>query len=141
VTILDLPGQVAMQPHVERLGSVPFDLLDRERAFPDGFDVVWMSQLVCCFSEEEIVSLLARARAALAPGGSVVVLETYWDHQSSAAARVSLQASSLYFAAIANGSSKMVHSEDLARCAARAGLTLVDEVRPIGISHTLQRFR
>jgi len=141
VTTLDLPGQIAMQPRVPRLESIPFDLLDHARPFPDPFDIVWMSQVVSCFSDDDMVSILRRARSALAPGGRVVVLETYWDHQTSAAARVSLQASSLYFAAIANGRSKMVHSADLARDAARAVLSLVDEVRPLGISHTLQIFR
>lgn len=137
VTILDLPGQVAMQPTAARLHAVAFDLRDRARPFPRGFDVVWMSQLVCCFPEEEIVGLLTRARAALAPGGAVAVLETCWDQQESAAARVSLQASSLYFTAVANGTSRMYHSDDLRRCAQAAGLAVVDEVRPLGISHTL----
>jgi SAM-dependent methyltransferase len=129
VTILDHPPQLeaaranAHKAGVEdRLRTEPMDLLDHSRPFPAGYDVVWMSQLLDCFGEADVVGLLRRAREALAPGGRVLVLETYWDRQPNGVARDSIMATSLYFTCMANGNSRMYHSADLLRCMAAAGL-------------------
>ncbi len=142
VTLLDHPGQLDIAAanarsaglH-ERIHTHPIELLDRARLFPTGFDVVWMSQCLDCFAEDDIVSLLQRGRAALTPGGTLYVLESYWDRQASDIGRNAVAALSLYFACIANGTSRMYHSDDLRRCVQRAGLVLESEVE-FG-SHTL----
>ena len=43
------------------------------------------------------------------------------------------------FTAVANGTSKMYHSDRMKHCIAAAGLRVVDEVDDIGVSHTLFR--
>jgi SAM-dependent methyltransferase len=143
VTMLDHPGQLAIaRKNAEAAGvsdmiaTHPIDLLDHGQPFPTGHDAVWMSQVLDCFGEDDVVDLLKRARAALTAEGRVYVVECYWDRQPTEAARVSLHGLSLYFASIANGTSRMYHSDDLRRCAAEAGLEL-DEDRTLGPWHTL----
>lgn len=143
VTILDHPGELAVARRNADAAGVgasvtthPIDLLDHAQPFPVGYDAVWMSQVLDCFAEDDIVALLERGRAALADGGRIYVVESYWDRQPADAARVSLHGLSLYFAAIANGTSRMYHSDDLVRCAARAGLTIESD-RSLGAWHTL----
>jgi hypothetical protein len=144
VTILDLPGQLEKaRSHVEaagighRVDGVPIDLLDAERAFPAGFDAVWMSQFLCCFSEDEIIHILRRGGSALGPGGFLYILDTYWDRQANPVAAYCLHASSLYFTAMANGTSRMYHSRDMLRCVEAAGLRVVEDIDGLGVAHTL----
>lgn len=143
VTMLDHPGELAIARENAIAAGVsdsivthPIDLLDHAQPFPRAHDAVWMSQVLDCFSEADIVRLLERGRDALAPGGSIYVVESYWDRQPAEAAQVSLQGLSLYFAAIANGTSRMYHSTDLLRCADAAGLD-VESDRTLGPWHTL----
>jgi len=141
VTILDHPGQlqVALQ-NAEAAGvraqvsGKAMNLLDHSQAFPGDFDVVWMSQCLDCFPEADIVRLLQRGREALNADGTLYVLEPYWDHQHIIG-RDSVIGLSLYFACMANGNSRMYHSDDMRRCIDEAGLTLISDER-IGF-HTL----
>jgi SAM-dependent methyltransferase len=142
LTLLDLPGQLAMAQ--QNLASVsgraafhPMDFLDRSQEFPAGQDAIWMSQFLDCFGEDDIVSILERARRALAPGGRIYIVDTYWDNQQHAAARFVLVMTTLYFTCLANGTSKMYHSEDMRRCVQRAGLRITKEVDGLTLSHTL----
>ncbi len=143
VTALDYPGQLArLRANVEaaggaaRLETMPIDLLDRTRAFPTGFDAVWMSQVLDCFSEDDVVSILERGKAALAPGGQLHVLESFWDRQPNDVGQLCLHGLSLYFTCMANGTSRMYHSEDLLELIPKAGLRVVAD-RELGVSHTL----
>jgi SAM-dependent methyltransferase len=144
VTLLDLPGQLAMaQQSIDASGQGtraayhPIDFLDPSREFPGGQDAIWMSQFLDCFGENEIVSILERARRALAPDGRIYIVDTYWDNQEHAAARFVLVMTSLYFTCLANGTSKMYHSDDMRRCVQRAGLKLEREVDDLTLSHTM----
>lgn len=144
ITITDLPGQISMaQARIEKAGlshRIKFNgcnLLDQSAKLPPGFDAVWMSQFLDCFSEAEIVSILKRCREALAPGGSVYILETFWDNQQFEASAFSLQQTSLYFTAIANGNSQMYHSRDFIKCVTDAGFEVTERTDGIGVSHTL----
>lgn len=144
ITIADLPGQVAMaQTRIEKkglAGRIKFyacNLLDPTQKLPGNFDAVWMSQFLDCFSEAEIVSILKRCREALAPGGSVYILETFWNSQQFATSAFSLQQTSLYFTAIANGNSQMYHSRDFIKCVTDAGFEVTEQTDQIGVSHTL----
>jgi predicted RNA methylase len=146
VTILDLPGQVAMANKniqanglEDRVFFHPINLLDAEAPFPKGADAVWMSQFLDCFSEEEIISILSRAKEAIGPDGAIYILETYWDRQKFEAAAFSLQQTSLYFTVIANGNSQMYHSKNMIQCIHKAGLYVEEDIDNIGISHTLFR--
>jgi hypothetical protein len=146
VTIADLPGQLSRalqnamdQGCADRISGQAVDVLVPDAKLPQGFDAVWMSQFLDCFSEEEIISILRRARASLNPDGNLYILETYWNRQRYEAARYSVINTSLYFAGVANGNSKMYHSERMVHCLEAAGLRLVEDIDDIGMSHTLFR--
>jgi len=92
-----------------------------------------------CFAKADIVSILKRSARALAPGGRIVVLETFWDRQKYAGASYNLQQTSLYFASMANGKSRIYDFDSVRECVSEAGLNL-DEVHDgLGVSHTLLR--
>lgn len=142
ITILDHAGQTAVAADNAsaaglgaRIQTCSLDLLDHTRDFPTGFDVVWMSQFLDCFPESDITALLRRGRAALNPDGILYVLESYWDRQASDIGRNAVTALSLYFTCIANGTSRMYHSDDLRHCVREAGLRIESESE-LG-SHTL----
>ncbi|MGC3948588.1 MAG: methyltransferase [Chryseolinea sp.] len=145
ITIIDLPGNVeTARSKIEELGYgnrisfYPCNVLDESNPFPNGFDAIWMSQFLDCFSEEEITSILKRCRGALAPGGKIFIMELFWDRQRFEASAFSLQQTSLYFTAMANGNSQMYDSKVFNKCIEAAGLRIVSETDNIGVSHTLQ---
>ncbi|MEZ4359276.1 MAG: class I SAM-dependent methyltransferase [Kofleriaceae bacterium] len=143
ITVLDHPGQlerlrenVRAAGHDRRLHTLALDLLDHHRAFPHGFDVVWMSQFLDCFAERDIAQLLARGKAALAPSGRLCILEAFWDRQPNDVAELCLQGTSLYFSCMANGEGRMYHSQDFLELLAEAGLRVVSD-EAVGTYHTL----
>jgi ubiquinone/menaquinone biosynthesis C-methylase UbiE len=144
VTILDLPGQTAAaRQNVAGLGlqaritTQAIDLLDHTRAFPQGFDAIWMSQFLVCFSEAEVLQLLKRAAAAMGPDSTLFILDTFWDRQEHEVASFCLQASSLYFTCLANGNSRMYKYSDLAAMIEAAGLQIEKTSGTLGICSTL----
>ncbi|MCT4638443.1 MAG: methyltransferase [Bacteroidales bacterium] len=144
VTILDLPGQLEMAAKnikengfEGRVEGHPINLLDHSNAFPKGHDVIWMSQFLDCFGEDDILELLKRAEAALDDEGALFINETYWDKQKYEPATYSLHHTSLYFTALANGTSRMYHSEDMYKLVEAAGLEVVDQIDDMGVSHTI----
>lgn len=144
ITIMDLPGYVeGAKGKLEELGYGhrisfhPGNVLDETQKFPQGFDAVWMSQFLDCFSDDEIVSILTRAKQALNADGHIFILETFWDRQRFEASAFSLQQTSLYFTAMANGNSQMYDSKVFLECVKRAGLEVVEDKDYIGVSHTL----
>jgi SAM-dependent methyltransferase len=144
VTILDLPAvvelarkNVADHGQSQRIAVQAIDLLDHSRAFPGGYDAVWMSQFLVCFPEEDVARLLERAAAALAPDGRLYILDTFWDRQAYEAATFSLQAISLYFTVLANGNSRMYKASDIAAIAEAAGLKIERTVDQLGLCSSL----
>lgn len=142
VTLVDLEGQLALAAanlagFEGRFTLAPGSLLDPEVVLPAGADVYWLSQFLDCFSEGEIRSILRRVRAAMRPDSRAFVLETYWDQQQHEAARFCVIGTSLYFACVANGNSRMYHSRVMKRLLRDAGLTITAEVPHVGLSHTL----
>ena len=127
VTVMDLPQQIEMlrrnvagQPGEDRIRTHAGNVLG-DAVYPEGFDAVWMSQFLDCFSDEQIVSITSKARKALRPGGRLYVMETFWDRQKYEAAAYCLTMTSLYFTVIANGNSKMYHSADMIEDLGKAG--------------------
>lgn len=144
ITIMDLPGyvetakeQIQKKGFGDRISFYPCDLLDESQKFPTGFDAIWMSQFLDCFSEAQIISILNRCKEGLTPEGSIYILETFWDCQRFEASAFSLQQTSLYFTVMANGNSQMYDSKIFIRCIEKAGLKVVDQKDYIGVSHTL----
>ena len=131
VTIMDLPQQLEMMREqtkglegADRIHSHGCNLLDRTVPFPTGFDAIWMSQFLDCFSEEEVTSILTRAAKSMNAQSKLYIMETFWDLQRFETASYCLAQTSVYFTAIANGNSKMYYSGDMARCVEEAGLKI-----------------
>jgi hypothetical protein len=148
VTIVDLPGQLELArtalsgvQGVERVAFHPANLLEPDAALPAGADLYWMSQFLDCFGESDIASILERVRRALPAHGRALVLETFWDKQRTDAARCCVIGTSLYFACVANGQSRMYHSGDVKRLARDAGLILDGEWHDVGLAHSLLSYR
>lgn len=147
VTVLDLPQQIDMMQEnisgkngAERIKGYGINLLDAQSSFPHGDggpDAIWMSQFLDCFSEDEIVSILTRAREAMTPDTKLFIMETFWDRQRFEPASFCLTMTSLYFAAMANGNSKMYHSEDMTRLIEKAGLTIENIYDELGQGHSI----
>jgi len=144
VTIVDLPGQADMaKKRMEELGLIdrvsfyPVNILDEEQKLPKGYDAIWMSQFLDCFSEPEIVSILKRCAEAIDEKGYVLILEAFWDTQRFETAAFCLQQTSIYFTALANGNSQMYDSRVFKKCINDAGFRIVEQVDNIGLSHTL----
>ncbi|MCB2195003.1 MAG: methyltransferase domain-containing protein [Bacteroidetes bacterium] len=144
ITIMDLPGQlnVALENakkagFEKQIKGYPTDILDHSQPFPTGFDAIWMSQFLDCFSEENILQILKRAAQSMTTNTSLFILETYWDRQQFDISTFCLNNTSLYFTAMANGNSRMYHSEDMIRLIEQAGLKIKDIRDNLGVSHTL----
>ena len=147
VTILDLPQQIGMmQDNVkgkygsERITGYGINLLDEKASFPmldEGIDAIWMSQFLDCFSMEEIVSILSRAKNAMTENSRIYIMETLWDRQRFEPAAFCLTMTSLYFTAIANGNSKMYNTEDMQVCIEQAGLKIEEIYDGLGQGHSI----
>lgn len=142
--LVDLPIQLDVAREglrqaglLERARCHPTDLLDPLSSLPLGYELIWMSQLLDCFSEEQMVSVLSKVRAALPRGARVWILELFWDRQRFEAAAFSLQQTSLYFACVANGNSQMYDSEVFLAVLPRAGLKATRLTDGVGGFHTL----
>lgn len=144
VTMCDLPGQlnvalenIASHGLSNSVSGYAINLLDPTTTLPTGHDVIWMSQFLDCFSEDEIVMILKKAADVMRDGDRLYILETYWDRQKYENAAFCLQQTSLYFTCIANGNSQMYDAAVMHQCIAKAGLKIVEEIDHLGISHTL----
>ena len=147
VTVIDLPAQIEMLKEnikgkngENRISGVGIDILDPDSKIPPregGLDAIWMSQFLDCFSMEQIVCILQKAKAAMSPGTRVYIMETVWDRQRFEPATFCLTMTSLYFSAIANGNSKMYNTEDLQSCIEKAGLEIEEIYDNLGQGHSI----
>ena len=147
VTILDLPQQIEMmqrniigKPGADRIKGHSINLLDKGVRFPRhrGIpDAIWMSQFLDCFSEEEIVNILSLAKQTMGSDTRLFIMELFWDRQRFEPAAFCLTMTSLYFTAIANGNSKMYHSDDMKRLVHEAGLEIETIYDGLGQGHSI----
>ncbi len=145
VTIMDLPQQLEMMRRqvkgkegAERISGYGIDLLSPESEFPEKkFDAVWMSQFLDCFSENEISNILSKATKSMDAHSRLYIMETFWDRQKYETAAFCLTQISLYFTALANGNSKMYHSEAMQRLVEKAGLQIETIHDSLGQGHSL----
>lgn len=146
VTIMDLPQQLGMmreqtagKPGADRIDGYGINLLDDSQKFPSDrhFDAIWMSQFLDCFSEDEILSILKRATGAMDKSTRLYIMETFWDRQKFEPATLCLTMTSLYFTAIANGNSKMYHSECMERLVEKAGMKVEKIYDGLGQGHSI----
>lgn len=147
VTVLDLPQQIEMmrtnilgKHGAERISGYGINLLDEKALLPrreGGLDAIWMSQFLDCFSMPQIVSILRRAREVMDSRTRIYIMETLWDRQRFEPATLCLTMTSLYFAAIANGNSKMYSTEDMEQCISEAGLRVEQIHDGLGQGHSI----
>lgn len=144
VTLADLPQQCKMAQQnlskyaeSDRISYHPCNVLSEKTTFPINQDVIWMSQFLDCFSDDEIISIVKKAVAVMNSNTRLYIMETFWDNQKYDAAAYCLQQTSLYFTCIANGNSQMYRSDIFIDLLNKAGVEVEEMHHPIGISHTV----
>lgn len=113
------------------------NVLDKNSELPEGYDIIWMSQFLDCFSDDEVIFILQKCHRALNEGGRVFVNELFWDRQRFEASAFSLQMTSLYFTTMANGNSQMYDSKVFLELIDKAGFEVVVQRDNIGQVHTI----
>ncbi|MEA3456005.1 MAG: class I SAM-dependent methyltransferase [Campylobacterota bacterium] len=143
-TIVDLPEQLALAKEniqkenlEEHIDLLPLDVLDHSQPMPDGYDIIWMSQFLDCFKEEDIVDLLKRTKKAMKPTARLYIMEPLWDKQRFETSAYCIINTSPYFTAMANGYSKMFHSRDMIDAIEKAGLEVLEEIDNVGICQNI----
>ena len=146
VTTVDLPQQLAMMREqtagkngADRIDGYAMNMLDPSAQFPADLhpDLIWMSQFLDCFSEDEILSILKRAAKVMGPDSRLAIMETFWDRQKYEPASFCLTMTSLYFTVMANGNSKMYHSDDMSRLVDQAGMVVEEIHDGLGQGHSI----
>lgn len=139
VTILDLAGQLNIAKKnleslnlQERTTFNSINLLDPQSKIPQGANVIWMSQFLDCFSKEEIINILKKVNLAADKDCKIYILEPFWDLQKYEAATFSLNHTSLYFTAIANGNSKMYSFSEMIDCIKSSELKVEEVFNNVG---------
>ena len=144
VTILDHANQlkiakerISEKGFADRIDLKPIDLLDHSKPFPEGHDVIWMSQFLDCFGKEDVIAILKRAHSAMTEGSCLYVMETFTDKQRYQTAKFCLDMTSLYFTAMANGVSRMYPTSQFYPLIEAAGLSIAQETHNIRMGHSL----
>lgn len=144
VTIVDHISQVRMAKEMiskngleGRVHFHPADLLHPDATLPAGHDLIWMSQFLCCFSDEGVIKLLRMARESLTEGGHLFIMETFTDNQKFSTAKFCLDMTSLYFTAMANGNSRMYPLRHFLKLIEKAGLRVTETHSAVRINHTI----
>ncbi|PKA83224.1 O-methyltransferase [Ulvibacter sp. MAR_2010_11] len=143
VKIIDLPGQLSKalanankEGFGNRVSGFEIDWLAPNPQLPKGADTIWMSQFLDCFSEKDILNILKACVAIMDTDTELLITETFTDRQKFDNAKFVLEATSLYFTALANGNSKMYPSEVFIRLIQEAGLHIERDIS-LGEYHTL----
>ncbi len=143
LTIIDLPAQLEMaQKNVaeagcqKRVSTYPIDWLSKNPEIPVGADLIWMSQFLDCFSEEEIIKILSVCVKSMDESTELIIVETFTDRQAFKASQFILEATSLYFTVLANGNSKMYASKIFYKLIDQAGLKVIED-NSLGDYHTM----
>ncbi len=144
VKIFDLPGQLNValtnaksNGFEDRISGSEIDWLSENPQITKGADIIWLSQFLDCFSKDEIVKILKVCADSMDKNTELYIMETFTDRQRFDNARFSLEATSLYFTAIANGNSKMYKASEFEDLIGQAGLEVRKEIRQVGENHTI----
>lgn len=148
VTILDLPEQIEMmeqeiagEKDSDRISGYACNLLDPGMSIPAGFDVIWISQLLDNFSEEEIVNILTKIAESMSNNTKLYIMEMFWDRQPFETGAYILSQLSLYFTILATGHSRMYPTEEFTRFIEEAKLSIVEINDGIGKGHSIIQCR
>ena len=142
IGLLDLQGQ--LDEAKENIGAAyddrvtyhARDILDGSK-LPEGYDLIFMSQFLNCFSDTQIIAILKKCHDVLPDEGRIIINETFWDCQQYEAGAFSLQMASLYFTTMANGNSQMYDSEVYLKVIDETGFVVVGQNNYVGLSHTI----
>lgn len=147
--MVDLPGQINMarknieeQGFSDRVEYYPGNILDEEFELPKGYEMLWMSQFLDCFADEQILSILQKCHRACTKDTRVIINEIFWDRQRFKTSAFILQMTSLYFTTMANGYSQMYDSKVFDKLIDKAGFEIVNRIDEVGLnSHTMTELR
>ena len=148
-SLVDLEGQIKLaKKNIDdnnfsgRVEYFPMNILEEKNKLPKNCDVIWMSQFLDCFSIEQIKLIMRKVKEVSDEYTDIFVLEPLWDKQKYISSAFSIQATSLYFTAIANGNSKMYPYKLLVNTIEEEGFKLVNEYHRIGKTyHSLLNFK
>ena len=148
VSIMDLPEQLALaRENIEKEGLsdqialLPANVLAPTHSFPKGFDIIWMSQFLDCFSEEDIVTILSKAKEVMSDTSRLCIMEPFWDRQRFETSAFCIINTSPYFTAMANGCSKMYHSKDFIKLIEMAGLKVDEIIDHLGVCQSIMKIK
>lgn len=142
ITIYDLPGQlnkalknVREAGFKDRVKGKEIDWLAPNPHVEKGADLIWMSQFLDCFSEAEIIIILKTCVATMDENTTLLITETFTDRQKFDNAQYVLEATSLYFTALANGNSKMYPASAFIKLVNKAGLKIEERHQVRNVSY------
>ena len=148
IGLLDLQGQLDEAKKMidaagfgDRVSYHPFNVLDSKQELPAGYDLIFMSQFLNCFTDTQIISILQKCHDVLHDDGRIIINETFWDCQQYEAGAFSLQMASLYFTTMANGNSQMYDSKVYLEVIEETGFEVVSQNNNVGLSHTILELR
>lgn len=145
ITIMDLPQQIKLaikniyEQNITNISTYEGNILLEETKIPKGFDIIWMSQFLDCFKDEQIVSILKKIRESMDDNSQVCIMEPFWDRQNNETAAYCVINTSPYFTAMANGYSKMFKYTDFEKFIQQAGFKVVELIDDIGLCQTIIR--
>jgi 2-polyprenyl-3-methyl-5-hydroxy-6-metoxy-1,4-benzoquinol methylase len=145
ITIMDLPQQVKLakqniyENNINNISTYEANILKEETSIPKDFDIIWMSQFLDCFKEEQIIKILNKITNSIDNNSEVCIMEPFWDRQSNETAAYCVINTSPYFTAMANGYSKMFKYTDFEKLLIITGLEVIETIDDIGLCQTLIR--
>jgi ubiquinone/menaquinone biosynthesis C-methylase UbiE len=145
LTIMDLPQQIVLakqtiyEKNLSNISTYEGNILCDDTVVPKGYDIIWMSQFLDCFKEEQIIYILKKIKASMHEDAQICIMEPFWDRQSNETAAYCVINTSPYFTAMANGYSKMFKYSDFIQYIHKAGLDIIESVDNIGLCQTIIR--
>lgn len=145
ITIMDLPQQIKLakqniyENNILNISTYESNILLDDTKIPNGFDIIWMSQFLDCFKEEQIINILKKVKASMSENSEICIMEPFWDRQINETAAYCVINTSPYFTAMANGYSKMFKYTDFEKFLNKAGLDVVEIIDNIGLCQTIIR--
>ncbi len=144
ITIMDLPQQIKLakqniyENNLTNISTYEGNIL-LEDTIPKNFDIIWMSQFLDCFKEEQIIAILKKVKKSMNETSQICIMEPFWDRQNNETAAFCVINTSPYFTAMANGYSKMFNYVDFSKLLEKAGLEVIECIDNIGLCQTIIR--
>jgi hypothetical protein len=113
------------------------NILESKKEIPTGYDIIWMSQFLDCFCENDIIFILKRIKQSMSKNSYLCIMEPLWDKQRFETSAYCIINTSPYFTAMANGYSKMFNAKDMQEYIKKSGLKIVQEHHNVGICQSI----